>query len=86
MMKTITVNTLIPISLVISIVGGVAWLTKLYFTTEATAQTVIKVERTVLSLQTEYAAQNLKNQKEIYEKLNEINQRLSRLEVNLRGN
>ena len=41
----ITERTLIPISLVISILGGVGWLTKIYFETEAHGQSIVKLEQ-----------------------------------------
>lgn len=64
-MKTITETTLIPISLVITLVGGIVWLSTLYARTEETAKAIIRVEA---------------NQQGYNENLREIISRLSRIE------
>ena len=40
----ITEGTLIPISLVIILIGGVVWLTTLYFTTQSNAAAIDKIQ------------------------------------------
>jgi len=67
-MKTITENTLIPISLVIVFLGGVMWLSLLYAKSENVSLTVIRIEET---------------QKTYTLNLQEINSRLSRIEGQL---
>ena len=42
-MKEITEKTLLPLSLVITLSGGIFWLTKQYIQTEANAETLNKV-------------------------------------------
>lgn len=43
-MKTITENTKVSLALLIVILGGVSWLTKIYYMAEGTAQAMMKVQ------------------------------------------
>jgi hypothetical protein len=43
-MKAITENTVIPISLMLSLVGGIVWLTTIYNKTEAHEESLRKIE------------------------------------------
>lgn len=65
MKAMITENTGISISLVISLAGGLVWLSTLYYKTEAMAQTVNRIEV---------------KQDQYNENQSEIIQRLSRIE------
>ncbi len=44
-MKTITENTLVPISLVIAIGGGIFWLTEIYFNGQANANSITDIKQ-----------------------------------------
>ncbi|HEY8272159.1 MAG TPA: hypothetical protein VIG33_14815 [Pseudobdellovibrionaceae bacterium] len=50
-MKQITENTLIPISLVMTLLGGAAWLTAVWYDTKANAVSIteIKSEQKILA-------------------------------------
>lgn len=61
----ITENTPISISLLISLAGGIFWLTTLYSKTEANAEALKRIEY---------------NQEKYTENLEQINERLSRIE------
>lgn len=43
-MKQLTETTLLPISLVITIIGGVFWLTSIYNTTQSNAASIASIE------------------------------------------
>lgn len=61
----ISEHTSISLTVLISLVGGIFWLTTLYAKTESTAQAISRIEI---------------NQTEYNKNLMEINQRLSRIE------
>jgi hypothetical protein len=46
-MKKITESTLVPISLVITLFGGVMWLSALWFREEANAQAIAEVKQVI---------------------------------------
>lgn len=69
-MGKITEGTLVPISLVIVLVGGIFWLTQLYFTTQSNASTIEKMQ-----IQSEKIDQSLS---EILERLARIEERIKR--------
>ena len=64
----ITEKTLVPISLVITIIGGVVWLTTLWARTEAQAQALIEVKTEQRALVYEIKDNN----KEVLKKLIEL--------------
>lgn len=66
--QIISEHTPISISLLIALSGGLMWITNLYAKTEITSQAVIRIES---------------NQLEYYKHLQEINERLSRIEGRL---
>lgn len=67
----------------VSLLGGGSWLTQMYFTSKATAETLQQVKQKVEKMEYEYADKTLKNQALLYAELKEINQRLARLEGRL---
>lgn len=71
MRQIISENTGISISVVISLLGGIFWLSTLYAKTVATEQSINRIEL---------------NQQEYYKNLTEINNRLGRIEGYLRKN
>lgn len=52
-MERITERTLIPISLVTIVMGGIFWLSAMWFRTEASAQDVSRLKQDVNNLNTE---------------------------------
>ena len=68
-MTKITEKTLIPLSLVISIVGGVFWLTTMWADTQANALTIEKIE-----------FKQEKFSRAVVDKLDDIKDRLARIE------
>ncbi len=74
-MNEITEKTLIPLSLLGTIVGGVVWLSVIYYKTEATAASVHKLENRLEILQDKIVYQNEK-----------ILEKVTRLETKLDAN
>lgn len=72
----ITKNTLVPLSLVLSLVGGGGWLTKQHFLAEANAKTIADLTRKI-EHQDDWREKKLED---INKELKEITQRLSRIE------
>ena len=72
MSNVLSEKTLIPISLVITIIGGVVWLTTLWFRTEAQAQNIAEVKAEQKSLVREVQDNN----KEVMKKLIELEVKL----------
>ena len=67
-MKKITEETLIPLGLVIAMIGGIFWLSSIYFETKTSANDI----------------KDLKAQQELYNQtLSNIDHRLSRIEGKL---
>lgn len=73
-MKVISENTLIPISLVITILGGVVWLTTLWFRSEAHAEMIAEIRAEQKSL----AQEVRENNREVMRKLIELELKLGR--------
>lgn len=69
MIKSVTEKTLIPLSLVITISGGVFWLTNIYSKQEANAQELIQLKNKFES-----------KQERIDDLLSDILQRVTRIE------
>ncbi len=67
-MKAITETTLLPISLVIVVIGGIVWLTSLYAKTDESFKAIARLES---------------SQDAYYRNLQEISTRLSRIEGKL---
>ena len=59
-MNKITENTLIPISLLGTIIGGVVWLSVIYYKAEASASDIQKIEAKLEILQNRIIDQNEK--------------------------
>lgn len=64
-MKAITEKTLIPLSLVMTLIGGVFWLTSIYFEAKAANSSITEIKQ---------------KQDSYTETLNSIDKRLSRIE------
>lgn len=73
-MKVISEQTLIPISLVVTIIGGVVWLTTLWFRSEAHAEIIseLKAEQRAISQEVRV------NNQEVMKKLIELEIKLGR--------
>lgn len=71
-MEKITESTLIPISLVGTIIGGIVWLSVIYFKAEAAANDIDKIEQRLEVLQSKIVEQNEK----ILEKVTRLETRL----------
>lgn len=52
LMNKITENTLIPISLVVTILGGVVWLTMIYQKVEASQHKLTQFEQAIIDIAT----------------------------------
>jgi hypothetical protein len=72
-MNKLTESTLLPLSLVLTIIGGATWMTKIYFTSEAAAAQVDKIERKYETFSDA-----------VIIKLESINDRLARIEERLK--
>lgn len=81
MSSKITEKTLIPISLVITLVGGVAWLSNLHFVSAQSAEAITKIEQKQDSYVQSLDQIKLKlieieaNQKHVIKKLEELSER-----------
>lgn len=73
-MASITEKTLIPISLVLTIIGGVVWLTTLWARTEAHANEISDLKSDVRAV----AIEVRENNKEVMKKLIELEVKLSK--------
>lgn len=73
-MTVLNEKTLVPISLVITIIGGVVWLTTLWFRTEAFASEISDIK----SEQRSVVSEVRENNKEVMKKLIELEIRLGR--------
>lgn len=79
----ITSKTLVPISLVISLIGGGGWLTQIYSTTEATAKTLAEVRHDLKELREDHVGYKIENNDKIYRALVNIEKRLTAIETKL---
>ncbi len=73
-MKAITEKTLVPISLVVVLIGGIIWLTQIYTTANANSDNIRDIKR-----------MEFRYRKMLFDRLNSIDRRLAVIEGSLRG-
>lgn len=72
-MNVISEKTLVPLSLIAVLVGGIAWLTDMHFTSRANAKDIQEIKIDYKGLSTK-----------LYDKVDEINKQLTEIKVELK--
>jgi len=68
---------------IVLFIGCIAWMTELHLTTSASAEAISKMQTSVQEMQLKIEQDKVGAAKEIYQQLQEMNQRLSRIEGKL---